>query len=202
VSALPILALVSSVLPPLGAAEPTLAARAARFPALATATAAFTQEREVSLVDDVLRSTGTIALRAPDTVRLEVDSPEKLALVAQGSTLSVIEADGRARPLPAEHAALGRFARQLLDLLFKGEAPGAFDQHWEGADAVTLEASDPTAPYDEIRMRFPADGPLPDEIVLRERGGDRTTIHLQKKALNPPLPEAWPLAHANPGSTS
>jgi len=181
-------------------AAASLAARAARFPAVETATASFTQRREVALVEDTLTATGTIALRAPDTIRLDVESPERVALVTEAGRMLLVDDAGRAQPLPAEHAALGRFARQLLALLVRGEAPGAFEERWDGPDTVTLAGTDRANPYREIRLRFPPDGPLPEEVALRERGGDRTTIRLHGVALNPTLPDAWPHAGAGAGS--
>jgi hypothetical protein len=58
-----------------------------------------------------------------------------------------------------------------------------------------------TSPFTEITLRFPTSGPLPDEIAMRERGGDRTTIRLRHVALNPPLDPgrfATPVAKGSP----
>jgi outer membrane lipoprotein-sorting protein len=173
---------------PSGAAavEPSLAARAARFAPVASAVAAFAQEREVSLVEEVLHARGTLALGAPDRLRLELEAPEPLTLVAAGDRVAVLDAAGAPLPLPPEVAGLGRFAHELTALLLGG-APGRFGERWRGPDAVTLVARDAASPYAEIALRFPPDGPLPEEIVLRERGGDRTTIRLRAIRLNPPL---------------
>ena len=92
-------------------AEPpafSLAARAARFPALRAATADFAQEREVSLVDEVLRAEGTLALAAPASFRLDLATPEPMALIAAGPTMTVADARGKTLPLPPEVAGLGR----------------------------------------------------------------------------------------------
>jgi outer membrane lipoprotein-sorting protein len=182
----------------------SLAARATRFPRLETATAAFDQERQVSLVEDILHARGRLALKTPDTMRLELHAPESMTVVAQGSRVTLFDERGRAVPAAADLDALGRFARRLADLLLAGKAPGVFREQWSGPDEVTLVAADAASPYSEIQLRFPPDGPLPERIVLTERGGDRTTIHLHEIRLNPPLDAAAlaaPPAAASPRSS-
>lgn len=176
------------------APEYSLAARAARFARVETAAATFDQEREVSLVEEVLRAHGTLALKAPDAMRLELQAPEAMTVVAQGAHIMVLDAQGKTVPGTADLDALGRFAHQLADLLFAGKSPGAFREQWSGADQVTLAATDRASPYSEIQLRFPSDGPLPERIVLVERGGDRTTIQLHAIRLNPPLDITVPAA--------
>jgi outer membrane lipoprotein-sorting protein len=173
------------------APAPSLATRAARFPALRTATASFEQEREVSLVDDVLHAGGTLALAAPASFRLDLDAPEKMALVAAGTTMTVVDAQGKTLPIPPEVAGLAAFARTLTDLLLGARPPRGFREDWRDADTVVLTPEgDSASPFSEITLRFPASGPLPDEIAMHERGGDRTTIRLHDIMLNPPLDPA------------
>jgi outer membrane lipoprotein-sorting protein len=167
---------------------PSLATRAARFPALRTATAALVQEREVSLVDEVLRAEGTIALAAPDSFRLDLTAPEPLTMLAEGQTITVVDAVGKTLPIPAEVAGLASFARTLTDLLLGARSPAGFTQAWRDPDTVVLvPAPDAASPFTEITLHFPADGPLPETIAMRERGGDRTTIRLHAVVVNPPL---------------
>lgn len=175
---------------PAGADAPpaqSLAARARRFPPVTASRAAFEQEREVSLVDEVLRASGTIALRAPDHMRLELTAPERLTIAVDGETLTVLDAKGAPIAVPPEFSGFARFGHVLTDLMLGGKALAQFHEEWHGPDAVTLRPDDETAsPFTEVALRFPPDGPLATEIVLRERGGDRTTIHLR------PLPDAAP----------
>lgn len=173
------------------AATPSLATRAARFAAVRTATADFAQEREVSLVDEVLRAEGTLALAAPASFRLDLTTPEAMALIAAGATMTVTDAHGKTLPLPPEVAGLAAFARTLTDLLLGARPPQGFTEAWRDADTVVLAPESDTAnPFTEITLRFPASGPLPEEITLRERGGDRTIIRLHRIVLNPPLDPA------------
>ena len=177
-----------------GAAEspaPSLATRAARFPALRTATADFAQEREVSLVDEVLHAQGTLTLAAPTSFRLDLTAPEAMALIAAGPAIAVVDAEGKSLPLPPEVVGLAAFARTLTDLLLGARSPEGFAQDWRDPNTVVLRPQqEGTSPFTEITLRFPASGPLPEEIVMRERGGDRTTIRLHGIALNPPLDPA------------
>jgi outer membrane lipoprotein-sorting protein len=177
-----------------GAAEspaPSLATRAARFPALRTATADFAQERDVSLVDEVLHAQGTLTLAAPASFRLDLTAPESMALIAAGPAITVVDAEGKSLPLPPEVAGLAAFARILTDLLLGARSPEGFSEDWRDPNTVVLRPQqEGTSPFTEITLRFPASGPLPEEIVMRERGGDRTTIRLHSIALNPPLDPA------------
>ena len=167
---------------------PSLAARAARFPPLRSASAAFDQEREVSLVDEVLRAKGRLGLAAPASFRLELTEPEPMTLVADDKTLVVRDAQGKALPVPAEFAGLATFARTLTDLLLGSRTPAGFAQTWRDADTVTLvPQTGTTSPFTEITLHFAPAGELPDEIVMRERGGDRTTIRLHDVVLNAPI---------------
>ncbi len=172
-------------------APPSLSARAARFPAVRSATADFSQEREVSLVDEVLHARGTMTLAAPQSFRLDLVAPEAMTLIAVGDAMSVVDADGKSMPVPAEFAGLASFARTLTDLLLGTRAPHGFTERWGDADTVTLTpAADTTSPFTEITLRFPASAPLPESILLRERGGDRTTIRLERPAVNVPIDPA------------
>lgn len=170
---------------------PSLATRAARFPAVRTATADFTQEREVSLVDEVLRASGTIALAAPASFRLDIAAPEPMTLVTAGTTTTVIDAAGKATAIPAEFAGLAAFAQTLTDLLLGNRAPGGFREEWRDPNTVVLTpTSADTGPFSEITLAFPPNAPLPQTITLRERAGDRTTIRLADPALNQPIDPA------------
>jgi outer membrane lipoprotein-sorting protein len=169
-------------------APPSLATRAARFPKVETATADFVQEREVSLVDEVLHARGTLALAAPASFRLDLTDPEAMTLVAAGPTMTVVDAGGKAMAVPAEFAGFAAFARTLTDLLLGTRAPHGFRETWRGTDTVALTPeAETTSPFDEITLTFPPNGPLPAAITMRERGGDRTTIRLEHVALNPVL---------------
>ncbi len=185
--------LIAATAPPPGSAPaaPTLASRAARFPALRTATADFSQEREVSLVDETLRAEGVLALAAPASFRLDLTTPEPLAMIVAGTSVVAVDAQGKSLPLPPEVAGLASFARTLTDLLLGARSPAGFAETWRDPDTVVLVPErDAASPFNEITLHFPPNGPLPETIVLRERGGDRTTIRLRSIALNPPLDPA------------
>lgn len=156
----------------------SLAARAARFPTVESARAEFAQEREVSLVEDVLHARGTIALKAPDSMRLELTEPERMTIIADGATVTVLDGNGKLVPLPPEMSGFAQFGRALNELMLGRKAPEQFVERWDGPDAVTLIPQSPAAPFAEIAMRFPPDRQVPLEIVLRERNGDRTTIRM------------------------
>ncbi len=173
-----------------GPTPPSLAARAARFPVLRSATAAFTQEREVSLVGEVLHARGTIALLAPAAMRLDLVEPEAMAILVNGTAVAVLDAQQVPLPVPAELSGIARFARELTELLFGVKAPDRFVEEWIGPETVTLVPRHAAIPFAAIVMRFAPDLPLPVAIELRERNGDRTTIHLAEVQLNPPLDDA------------
>ncbi len=186
---LAVLTLASTVAAATPDGEPSLAARARRFPAFRSARATFEQEREVSLVDEVLRASGTITLRAPDHLRLALTAPESLTIAVDGDTLTVLDASGTPIAVPPEFSGFARFGRVLTDLMLGRKGPDLFHEEWHGPDAVTLRTDAPEAPFTDITLRFPSDGRLPTEIVMRERGGDKTTIRMR------PLPDG-PLSPA------
>jgi outer membrane lipoprotein-sorting protein len=139
----------------------------------------------------VLRARGTIALAAPASFRLDVTEPEPMTLVTAGGTTTVVDATGKATPVPAEFAGLAAFARTLTDLLLGNRAPGGFRESWRDADTVVLTPTrDDAGPFSEITLAFPPNAPLPATITLRERGGDRTTIRLADPILDPALDPA------------
>jgi outer membrane lipoprotein-sorting protein len=173
------------------AAGSSLATRAARFPKVERATADFVQEREVSLVDDVLHANGTLALAAPASFRLDLVAPETMTLVAAGGTMTVVDSDGKTMPVPAAYTGLAAFARTLTDLLLGSRAPHGFTESWRDGDTVVLTPTvDSVSPFTEITLTFPPRSPLPETIAMRERSGDRTTIRLAHVALNPTLDPA------------
>ncbi len=183
------------------APTPSLAARAARFPKVTTATADFVQEREVSLVDEVLHARGALALAAPASFRLDLTAPEPMTLLATGATMTVVDARGKTMPVPAEFAGLAAFARTLTDLLLGAQAPRGFAETWRDPETVVLTpTADTASPFSEITLRFSPAGPLPETIAMREHGGDRTTIRLERVALNTTLDPARFAPPATKGS--
>ena len=144
--------------------------------------------RQVSLVDEVLRASGTIALRAPDHMRLELTAPETLTIAVDGDTLTVLDAHGAPIAVPPEFSGFARFGHVLTDLMLGQKAPDLFREEWHGPDAVTLRTDAAEAPFSDITLRFPAGGRLPSEIVMRERGGDTTTIRMRPLAETAPAP--------------
>jgi outer membrane lipoprotein-sorting protein len=173
------------------ATKRTLAARASRFAKVTAATADFVQEREVSLVDEVLHARGKLALAAPASFRLDLTAPEPMTLVVAGAAMTVVDAAGKVMAVPAEFTGLAAFARTLTDLMLGTRPPHGFTETWRDADTVVLTPdADVASPFDEITLRFPANGPLPETIAMRERGGDRTTIRLEHVALNPTVDPA------------
>jgi outer membrane lipoprotein-sorting protein len=184
-------------------AAPSLAERAARFSKVVTATADFVQEREVSLVDDVLHSSGSLALAAPASFRLDLTAPDAMTLIATGATMTIIDAHGKAMPVPAEFSGLAAFARTLTDLLLGARPPQGFTERWRDPDTVVLTpAADGASPFTELTLHFLPSGPLPESIVMRERGGDRTTIHLVHVVQNTPLDPAHFVAPDPKGSAT
>lgn len=180
------------------ATKPSLAARATRFAKVSTATADFVQEREVSLVDEVLHARGTLALAAPASFRLDLTAPEPMTLVVAGATMTVVDAAGKVMSVPAEFTGLAAFARTLTDLMLGTQAPRGFTEAWRDADTVVLTPdAEVASPFTEITLHFPTNGPLPETIAMRERGGDRTTIRLEHVALNPTVD---PARFAPPGT--
>jgi outer membrane lipoprotein-sorting protein len=173
-------------------AAPSLAARSERFPPITHSRAIFEQEREVSLVDEVLRASGVIEFRAPSHMRLELTAPEAMTIVVDGDVLTVLDAEGAPIAVPPEFSGFARFGHVLTDLMLGAKGPGQVREEWHGPDAVTLRPTDDAAPFSEIALRFAPDGPFATEVVLRERGGDRTTIHLR------PLPETGATTPSKP----
>lgn len=173
------------------APQPSLAARATRFAKVTSATADFVQEREVSLVDEVLHARGTLALVAPASFRLDLTAPEPMTLVVAGAAMTVMDASGKVMPVPAEFTGLAAFARTLTDLLLGTRPPHGFAEAWRDPNTVVLTPdSEVASPFSEITLHFSANGPLPESIAMRERGGDRTTIRLEHVALNPTVDPA------------
>jgi len=196
-----VLALLAGTAVIADAAPPSLASRAARFPKVERATADFVQEREVSLVDELLHARGTIALAAPASFRLDLTEPDRMTLVAAGAAMTVVDTDGKAMAVPAEYAGLAAFARTLTDLLLGTRAPHGFGETWRDDDTVVLTpAGDTASPFAEITLRFSPRSPLPETVVLRERNGDRTTMRLEHVVLNPALDPARFAAPSAKGS--
>jgi outer membrane lipoprotein-sorting protein len=180
------------------APQPSLATRATRFAKVTSATADFVQEREVSLVDEVLHARGTLALAAPTSFRLDLTAPEPMTLVVAGAAMTVVDASGKVMPVPAEFTGLAAFARTLTDLLLGPRPPHGFAEAWRDPNTVVLTPdAEVVSPFSEITLHFPANGPLPESIAMRERGGDRTTIRLEHVALNPTVD---PARFAPPGT--
>ena len=144
------------------APQPSLATRATRFAKVTSATADFVQEREVSLVDEVLHARGTLALAAPASFRLDLTAPEPMTLVVAGAAMTVVDASGKVMPVPAEFTGLAAVSKCTPEADRRCFALGTvrYPEGWEGSILYLKPLLLPTVPtdvrhYAETNAAFP-----------------------------------------------
>jgi|SRR5688572_15902798 len=155
----------------------------------ATLRARFEQERTISLVDQVVRSSGEFLLDRKGRVVWTVEEPERLRVVlgASGIFVGGKRIDGQ---VPAGVGPLA-VARGFADF-FAGTAAELerdFSLSVVGEDRVRLVPRRPELGrwLAAIEIAFAGERRLPFEILLEEIEGDRTRIHFAAVELDPKL---------------
>ena len=162
----------------------------ARMAARKSVAAEFEQEKVLSLFDDKLVSRGVILFQAPDKLRWEIQAPFQSILVVAGEDVAKFEfVRGEKRALQ-----LGRGKDPLLLVMsqIRGWFLGKFDRGEktyrvrvarEPAPLIVLEPAD-----EGLRKNLSAiEVSLADtldavsRVVVREKGGDKTTMTFHEK---------------------
>jgi outer membrane lipoprotein-sorting protein len=162
----------------------------ARMAARKTVAAEFEQEKMLSLFDDKLESRGAILFQAPDKLRWEIQAPFQSILVVAGEDVAKFEfVRGEKRALQ-----LGRGKDPLLLVMsqIRGWFLGKFDRSEktyrlrvarEPAPLIVLEPAE-----EGLRKNLSAiEVTLADtldavsRVVVREKGGDKTTMVFHEK---------------------
>ncbi len=155
------------------------------------------QRKRQPLLKGEILSQGTLTFQRPDRLRWEVATPEHTIIVVQGSTLLIYRPEQRA----AERRDLrGDFASQAaLEFLKAGmslsvaelERRFQVDVYRDGGD-VTLQLTPRSRWIAQALTSIAitqADGdPIPWQIAVVGRKGDRTDTTLTNIVVNPPLP--------------
>ena len=167
--------------------------------AVTTMRAHFVQEKRITIVRDVLRSSGTFVLDKRGRIAWDVAEPDRIRIVITragifaggkrvtgGPDAAGGEAAGKFSPLPLLEGLNGIFAglspqtakdfevtildRDRLRLVPRSRELG----RWVGA----------------IELRLGSEARIPVEVRIEEPGGDVTDIRFSAVALNPPLDDS------------
>jgi outer membrane lipoprotein-sorting protein len=161
--------------------------------AVRTLRAEFVQEKHVTIVRDVLRSSGTFFLDKSGRIAWVVRDPEPLRVV--------IRKDGvfaGGKPIAPEGAAAGASPLPMIEGMsgvFAGLSPKtaeAFDVTSLGPDRLRLVPRSPELArwVSTIEITLDAKTKTPARVRLEEPGGDVTDIVFRDVVVNPPLDDA------------
>ncbi len=137
-----------------------------------TATGEFTQ-----INDDGTISTGQIYIKRPGKVRFEYNPPEQILVVADGSTVGVIDGKSNTGPeaYPLHRTPLKIILARRVDFSRERMVTG----HSSDGKTTTVRAQDPEHPeYGNIELVFTGDPVELRQWVINDDAGSRTTVVL------------------------
>lgn len=154
----------------------------------------FTQTKQLSYLDEAIRSAGKLYFRAPGKIRWEYLSPTNYAVIFNGQTMHTIE-DGRIKSTNLE---ANRRMQGLNDLL-AGSLPGG-DMLDENRFDITYYRDQTyyiaiLAPKDkglsrfirQVELAFDGTSLLPTRIRLTDPAGDTTQLTFTNQRRNVPV---------------
>ena len=137
-----------------------------------TASGEFTQ-----INDDGTISTGQIYIKRPGRVRFEYNPPEQILVVADGSTVGVVDSKSNTGPeaYPLNRTPLKIILARNVDLTRAKMVTG----HVSDGKTTTVRAQDPDHPeYGSIELVFTS-GPVElRQWIINDGSGGRTTVVL------------------------
>ena len=162
---------------------------------VATFRANVTQTKHVSLLDEPLVSTGHLAFKKPDRLLLEMDAPQPLKVIVNGTRIWIPGLDKEAE---AALAAAPTVMLSRLQAIFTGDLAAleqSFDVRAEEDDrgiAVALQARDARMfnTVQTMELRFARPDLLLHEIRIRNALGDALDIVLRDIQKNPVLSDS------------
>jgi len=181
---------------PCATSERCLRALAAAHGDTRTLDARFTQTKHVSLLDEPLVSSGRFRFRAPDHVRLDVETPQPATILIAGPAVhipSLPEGEQRALaagPMAALFSELGalmagNLATPPADLRVaaQGSADGI-------AVTLTPTTADSRRMFQTMVLRFAGTPPTIRALRLDDGLGDHLEVELHEVRRNVELPDA------------
>lgn len=166
------LALAGGLPAPAAAEKLSLAAISGYLNSFRSAAGSFTQ-----INDDGTISTGRIYIRRPGRVRFEYNPPDKILVVADGSTVGVIDGKSNTGPeaYPLHRTPLKIILARNVDLTRERMVTG----HVSDGKTTTVRAQDPDNPeYGSIELVFTSDPVELRQWVIDDGAGSRTTVIL------------------------
>ncbi len=137
-----------------------------------SASGEFTQINEDGTI-----STGQVYIRRPGRVRFEYDPPDDLLVIADGSTVGIIDGKSNTGPegYPLNRTPLSIILARNVDL---GRARMVIGHHSDGT-STTVKAQDPDNPeYGSIELVFTGNPVELRQWIINDDGGGRTTVIL------------------------
>lgn len=122
-------------------------------------------------------STGQIYIRRPGRVRFEYNPPDDLLVVADGSTVGIIDGKSNTGPegYPLHRTPLSIILARNVDLSRERMVIG----HSSDGTSTTVKAQDPDNPeYGSIELVFTGNPVELRQWVINDDGGGRTTVVL------------------------
>ncbi len=158
--------------------------------------ASFSQEKHLSIFDDVLVSSGALDYAAPSSMRWEILSPFRSLLVMNGRAIAKYDYfRGKPRKLELAGAeALYEVFGQIADLhqgKFSGQAENYGMAVYDGETPrlVLVPRSKKMKEFiPAIEMTFPGTLDSVSSVRISEKGGDFTLIKFTEIKLNPEFP--------------
>jgi hypothetical protein len=179
------------------AEEETFARIARARAAVRTMQGPFSQVRTIGLLATDVRSTGTLALVRPDSLRWELAPPDAVTFWVTPEGLAYRSAHGQGR-LPAGDERIGHALDDLRTLL-GGDLADLRDR-WEmrilrdDPSGVELEAERrgpvPPVAARRLRLALAPDRVRPTRVLLAEGPRDRTAIEFGILVVNAPIDSA------------
>jgi outer membrane lipoprotein-sorting protein len=165
-------ALIAGMALPAAAEKLSLSVLSDYLNAIKTAETTFTQ-----INDDGSKSTGRLYIKRPGRIRFEYDPPERTLVIADGSSVAIVDAKSNQRPdaYPLYRTPLSVVLARKVDLGGAKMVTG----HYGDGTYTTVRAQDPKhADYGSIDLVFTANPVRLMQWIVHDGNGGRTQVVL------------------------
>lgn len=183
------------------AADAVLARLSESFADISTVQSDFVEKKTLSMLDNTITITGSVAIEQPDRLAWRVNSPLAYTLIVSGRRVRQWDEDsGVVQTFSASGNPIISMVIQQMQEWFSGNFAAiqeGYDVHVRREHPVVMqcvphEGSANAKVIESITVSIREDGRYVESIRIQDVSGDVTHIAFQNTVLNEPVPkEAW-----------
>lgn len=159
-------------------------------------TAKFTQEKNLKVLKEKLKSTGDFSFKRPDKVRMEYKSPFQYLMVINRDKISIKDGQKTSNYNTANNKMFAAIKQLMMDCMQgrivdnKSFQTEVFENAGQFLCVMKPVKPELKNTFTEIHVYLSKDDLLVSKLDMKEHGGDNTLIMLLEKKVNATIPDS------------